>query len=169
MARWPQAARRLQAARWALCTYIDIHFFSGRQKTSSSISIFGQVLIANWACDYLNTQKKSDRILKMVNGLPVDYPLRFSGPVTPSPPAASGMVEPDLICQPDPTPGIKTHSSPAAFPTTLSLHFVPLTFQLPAPPHPVVPQAAPSSTYSLRPPLSPQNRYDAASGKNAAA
>jgi len=30
--RWPQAAR------WAQCTYIDIHFFSGRQKTSSSIT-----------------------------------------------------------------------------------------------------------------------------------
>jgi hypothetical protein len=29
--------------------------------------------------------------LKEVNGLPVDYPLRFSGPVTASPPAASGM------------------------------------------------------------------------------
>ena len=40
-------------------------------------------------------------------------------------------VGPDLICQPGPSPGIKTHSSPAAFPTTLSLSFVPfpsLTF-----------------------------------------
>ena len=37
--RWPQAARRPQAARWAQCTYIDIHFFSGRQKRSSSTSI----------------------------------------------------------------------------------------------------------------------------------
>src|SRR5436305_9246208 len=28
--------------RWVECTYIDIHFFSGRQKTSSSIShVFG--------------------------------------------------------------------------------------------------------------------------------
>src|SRR5271154_1523878 len=48
---------------------------------------------------------------------------------------------------------IKTRSSPAAFPTTLSLPFVPfpsLTFQ-----HcPLVPQAAPSSTYSpARPPV----------------
>ena len=30
--RWPQAAR------WAQCTCIDIHFFSGKQKTISSIS-----------------------------------------------------------------------------------------------------------------------------------
>jgi hypothetical protein len=29
--------------------------------------------------------------LHQVNRLPVDYPLRFSGPVTASPPAASGM------------------------------------------------------------------------------
>jgi hypothetical protein len=57
----------------------------------------------------------------------VDYPLRFSGPVTPSPPAASG-VEPDLICQPSTSPGIKTHSSPAAFPITPSLPFFPLLF-----------------------------------------
>jgi hypothetical protein len=49
--RWPQAAR------WAQCTYIDIHFFSGRQKTSSSISIFGQILITSSACNYLNTGK----------------------------------------------------------------------------------------------------------------
>ena len=32
-------------------------------------------------------------------------------------------VRPDLICQPGHSPGIKTHSSPAAFPTTLSLSF----------------------------------------------
>jgi hypothetical protein len=32
-----------------------------------------------------------------------------------------------------------------------------------------VPQAAPSSTYSLRPPFSPQHLYDTASGNNAAA
>ena len=58
----------------------------------------------------------------------VDYHLRFGHPVTPSLPAASGMVAPDLICQPGPLPGIKTHSSPAAFPTTLSLPFVPSLF-----------------------------------------
>src|SRR5271154_2195277 len=49
--RWPQAAR------WAQCTYMDIHFFSGRQKTSSSISNFGQILTAGRTCDYLNTGK----------------------------------------------------------------------------------------------------------------
>src|SRR2546421_4224376 len=35
----------------------DIHFFSGRQKTSSSISIFGQILNASRACDYLDPGK----------------------------------------------------------------------------------------------------------------
>src|SRR2546430_962992 len=33
------------------------------------------------------------------------------------------MVSLDFICQLGPSPGIKTHSSPAAFPTTLSLSF----------------------------------------------
>jgi hypothetical protein len=70
---------------------------------------------------------------------------------------------------PGPSPGIKTHSSTADFPATLSLPFVPSLFTFPAPPPPVVPQAAPSSTYSLRHLSSPQNRYDVASGKNAAA
>src|SRR2546421_12460471 len=32
--------------------HIDIHFFSGRQRTSSSISIFGQILTACRACDW---------------------------------------------------------------------------------------------------------------------
>jgi len=45
--RWPQATRQTQAARWAQCTHIDIHFFSGRQKTSSSITRFGWILIAS--------------------------------------------------------------------------------------------------------------------------
>jgi hypothetical protein len=48
--------------------------------------------------------------------VPVDYPLRFSDPGTPSPPTESGMG-----VAPDPSPGIKTHSSPAAFPATPSL------------------------------------------------
>jgi hypothetical protein len=52
----------------------------------------------------------------------VNYAFRFSGPVT----ALTACrvrygVGPDLICQSGPSPGIKTHSSPAAFPTTLSL------------------------------------------------
>jgi hypothetical protein len=36
-------------------------------------------------------------------------------------PAVGMAFEPGFICQPDPLPGIKTRSSPAAFPTTLSL------------------------------------------------
>jgi hypothetical protein len=54
--------------------------------------------------------------------------------------------------------------SPAAFPTALSLSFVPfpsLTFLY----RPLVLQATPSSTYSLRVPYSTQNRYDEANGK----
>jgi hypothetical protein len=59
--------------------------------------------------------------------------MRFSGPVT----ALTARrvrygVAPDLICQPDPSPGIKTHSSPAAFPSTLSLPFPLWTLYLPA-------------------------------------
>src|SRR5271154_5696726 len=61
-----------------------------------------------------------------VRNVPVNYAVRFSRPVT----ALTARrvrygVGPDLICQPGPSPGIKTHSSPAAFPTTLSLPLVP--------------------------------------------
>jgi hypothetical protein len=78
-------------------------------------------------------------------------------------------VGPDLICQSGPSPAIKTRSSPAAFPTTLSLPFVPFPSLTPSCTTPLVPQAAPSSTYSPARPQSPQNRYDAASEKNVAA
>jgi hypothetical protein len=63
--RWPEAAR------WAQCTYIDIHFFSGRQKTSSSISILGQILIAGRTCNYLNTGKS-------LTGYHLFWPYAFS-------------------------------------------------------------------------------------------
>jgi hypothetical protein len=83
-----------------------------------------------------------------VKNVPVNYAFQFSGPVT----ALTARrvrygVGADLICQPGPSPGIKTHSSPAAFPTTLPLSFVP--FPHPTFLHrPLVLQAAPSSTYS---------------------
>jgi hypothetical protein len=69
----------------------------------------------------------------LVKNVPVNYAMRFSGPVT----ALTARrvrygVGPDLICQPGPSPGIKTHSSPAAFPSTLSLPFSPWTLYLPA-------------------------------------
>ena len=103
----------------------------------------------------------------------MNYAIRFSGPVT----ALTARrvrygVGPDLICQPGPSPGIKTHSSPAVFLITLSLPLVPFPSPSPACTAPLVPQAAPSSTYSpARPPdpWSPQNGYDAASRKNVAA
>src|SRR5271154_1304146 len=61
--------------------------------------------------------------------LPVDYPFRFSDPVTPPRPPrpAWRRTRPHLPARP--FASIKTHSSPAAFPTTLSLHFfLPSTF-----------------------------------------
>jgi hypothetical protein len=74
-----------------------------------------------------------------------------------------------LICQLGPLPGIKTHSSPAAFPTTLSLSFcsLPLSHLSCTAPSCLRPRRAPLTP--LLGPLVPQNRYDAASGKNVAA
>ena len=73
----------------------------------------------------------------------MNYAVRFSGPVT-------GLtahrvrygVGPDLICQHGPLPGIKTHSSFATFPTTLSLPFIPFPPLSPACTAPLKPQAA---------------------------
>jgi hypothetical protein len=45
-------------------------------------------------------------------------------------------------CQPDPEPGIKTHSSPAAFPTTLSIAFSPIFIFLHRPPSCLRPRRA---------------------------
>src|SRR2546423_12708722 len=58
------------------------------------------------------------------------------------------MVSPDFICQLGPSSGIKTHSSPAAFPTTLSLSFCSLPLS-----HP--PCTAPSCLRPRRTPLTP--------------
>jgi hypothetical protein len=97
----------------------------------------------------------------------VNYAIQFSGPMTASPPAAFGMASnPTSSASPGPSPGIKTRSSPAAFPATLYLPFVPSLFTFLH--HPLVPQAAPSLLTPCGPP-SPQHRYDAASGNNAAA
>ena len=63
-------------------------------------------------------------------------------------------VAPDVICQPGPSLDIKTHSSPAAFPKNSRF----LWFSSPLSPflhRPLVPQAAPSSTYSPARPLVP--------------
>ena len=105
-----------------------------------------------------------------VKNAPVNYAIRFSGPVTAltARRVRYGRRTRPHLPSPVLSPGIKTHSSPAAFPATLSLPFVPSLFTfLHRPlwsclrPHraPLLP-AAPSS---------PQKRYDAASGKNAAA
>src|SRR5271169_4684796 len=63
---------RPQAARWAQCTYIDIHFFSSRQKTSSSIT---QIRPDSNACDYLNTRTPNN-ILAHVS-IPGPHPFDF--------------------------------------------------------------------------------------------
>jgi hypothetical protein len=103
---------------------------------------------------------------------PIDYPLRFSGPVTAlTTRRVRHGVEPDVMPA-RPFDRYKDALGPAAFPTTLSLTppsrpralLTPLRRPTRACRglHP-----APSSTYSKRPPL-PQNRYDAAGGNNAA-
>ena len=101
----------------------------------------------------------------------MDYVFRFSDPMTaltarrvrhgssPTPQSASL----------GPSPGTKTHPSPPLFQQLSPSFFSPLTLHLPAPPRPFVPQTAPSSNLLPAGPPSLQNRYDAASGKNAAA
>jgi hypothetical protein len=85
----------------------------------------------------------------------VNYAIRVSGPVT----ALTARrvrygVGPDLHLPARSFARYKTHSSPAAFPTTLSLPFVPFP-SLTLLHRPLVPQAAPSSTYSPVRPLVP--------------
>ena len=64
----------------------------------------------------------------------MNYGIQGSGPVTAlTTRRVRYGVGPDLICQPGPSPGIKTHSSPAAFPSTLSLPFSPWTKAASAP------------------------------------
>jgi hypothetical protein len=111
------------------------------------------------ACSYANGSasfpNKLELTITSVRNVPVNYAIQFSGPVTAlTARRVRYSVGPDLICQPGPSTGIKTHSSPATFPTTLSLPFVSfpsLTFLH----RPLVPQAAMSSTYSPARPLVP--------------
>jgi len=91
--------------------------------------------------------RNSLRGLKMQ---PVNYGMRFSGPVTASPPDAQ--------------PAIKARSSPAAFPTSLCVPSSAFTLLR----GPIVPQASVSSTFPCRP-LFPTEGYDAASEKTASA
>jgi hypothetical protein len=89
-----------------------------------------------------------------VKYVPLNYAIRFSGPrgLTHRPPRPVMGVRAGLICHLDSRPGIKTRSSPAAFPTTLSF---PFSFFSPLhSPHtdPVVSQASASSTFPCSPP-----------------
>jgi len=88
----------------------------------------------------------------------VNYAIRFSGPVTAlTARRVRYSVGPDLICQPGPSSGIKTHSSPAAFPTTLSLPFLsPLSCSCTGP-------------HRVSGSLVPPNRHEVASERNASA
>jgi hypothetical protein len=100
---------------------------------------------------------------------PVDYPFRFSGPVTASPPAASGMASNPTSSASPAFASIKKQSSPPLFqqlsPSLLSPHSSP---SCTAPPGRA--SGRTNSTYCLRaPPSSQQHQYDPASGNNAAA
>jgi len=85
----------------------------------------------------------------LVNPVFVNYAVRFSSPVT----ALAAPPRP-VWCHPTSSassvlsPGIKTHSSPAAFPTSLSLSFCSLPLS-----H--LPCTAPSCLRPLRAPLTP--------------
>ena len=76
-----------------------------------------------------------------------------------------------LICQPDPRPGIKTHPSPAAFLTALSLPFLSPLSRSCTRPHRASDHPSANSTYFLRAPWFPPPRdlYDIASERNASA
>jgi len=104
-----------------------------------------------------HTQKVADKV-----GWPVNWWPTFSDPMTSSPPAASrrGVGA-------GPRPLIKTHSSPAAFPTALSITFLPPFTFLHRPPSCL--RLSASSTYFLRAPLTPPDRYDVASKRNSSA
>jgi hypothetical protein len=95
--------------------------------------------------------------------VPLNYAIQLSGPVT----ALTARrvrhgVRADLICQPALGPGIKTPSSPAAFPTALSLPFI---FS------PSLPCTRLSCLSPRRAPLAPfrAERYNLASKKNSSA
>jgi hypothetical protein len=83
-----------------------------------------------------------------VKYVPVNYAIRSSGPVTPSPPAALGMAsEPAFICQADALAGISARSSPPLFQRP-SLSLFPPSPSCTAP---FVPQASASSTCLCKP------------------
>ena len=133
----------LQCRASSMTTKSYSHFESGvrdPQRRRRSLLSVNRLTITTRFVSYLVT----DLIRQSWHRLPVDCPCglpawRRTRPHLPARPFAS----------------IKMHSSPAAFPTTLSFPFVPSLFHLPTPPHPVVPQAAapppPKSTDTTRP------------------
>jgi len=78
-------------------------------------------------------------------------PSGLATPWPPSLPAASGMASEPTSSPAQPFARYKDVLVPRRFSSNSLPSFSPLTLHLPAPPHPVVPRAAPSSTYSLRP------------------
>ena len=95
----------------------------------------------------------------MVNGAPVDYPLRLSDPVTSSPPAVPGMgCRTRPICQPGAVLGINACLSPSA-PSFLSPLPVQLGSSLPR-------RASPTGLTFLKSCGPPINSYDRANEKN---
>ena len=83
-----------------------------------------------------------------------------------APPPPVMASEPSLSASPSPQPGIKTHSPPAAFPTTLSIAFPPVFPFLHRPPSCLRPRRAPITSCG---PLTPTERYDATSQENVSA
>ena len=98
------------------------------------------------------------------NGVPVDYGIGFSGPVTAlTGPPGRAWRRSRPICQPDARPGIKTCASPAAFSHDPHLPF--FSSNCPArPPSCLRPRRAPPAPVDVCP---LGKEYDAASEKNA--
>jgi len=90
-------------------------FKSGPKETSGFSQYPGVVLHQAWVHNW-NLPQAGSRVLELnevritrirsgqgseawiwVNRLPVDYPLRFSGPVTPSPPAGTAIYRTPLL------------------------------------------------------------------------
>jgi hypothetical protein len=110
---------------------------SAHDKTAA-----GQVGGRNW-----NWREKESCVRLME--VSVNYAFRFSGPVTVlTARRVRYGVGPDLICQPGPSPGIKTHSAPRRFSNNSLASFCSLPLShLPAPP--------PSCLRPRRAPLTP--------------
>jgi hypothetical protein len=97
-----------------------------------------------------------------VKSVPVNYAIRFSGPVTPSPPAVAGVVPESFNMPARCSARYKCSLVPRRFPSSSLLPFPPFNF-------PIRPHRALGFDELHLPlqPVSPQREYDAASETNA--